>query len=84
MPFKFNINKFMTYLYRSIFLPNLKNRCNNISIDLSRRLNMTIYREFETKEKSMEEVVKEIIKRYIMLQHCNLFQIDIECNKQGV
>ncbi|MCI8272663.1 MAG: hypothetical protein HFJ55_01090 [Clostridia bacterium] len=45
---------------------------------------MTIYREFETNEKSMQELVKEIIKRYIMLQHCNLSQIDIECNKQGI
>lgn len=45
---------------------------------------MTIYREFETNEKSMEELVKEIIKRYMMLQYCNLYQIDIECKKQGI
>ena len=45
---------------------------------------MKIYRNFETNEKSMEEIVKEIIKSYIMLQYCNLYQIDIECKKQGI
>lgn len=45
---------------------------------------MTIYREFETNEKTMQELVKEIVKRYIMLQHCNFATIGIESNKQGI
>ena len=45
---------------------------------------MTIYREFENNEKTMQEIVKEIVKRYIMLHHCNFTTIGIESNKQGI
>ncbi len=45
---------------------------------------MTIYREFETNEKTMQDLLKEIIKRYIMLQYCNFSTIDIESDKQGI
>ncbi len=45
---------------------------------------MTIYREFETNEKSMQELIKKIVKRYIMFHYCNLSQIGIESNKQGI
>lgn len=45
---------------------------------------MTIYREFENSEKTMQEIVKEIVKRYIMLQYCNFDTIGIESNKQGI
>ncbi len=43
---------------------------------------MTIYREFENSEKTMQEIVKEIVKRYIMLQYCNFATIGIESNKE--
>ena len=45
---------------------------------------MTIYREFENNEKTMQEIVKEIVKRYIMLQYCNFATTGIESNKQGI
>lgn len=45
---------------------------------------MTIYREFETNEKTMQELLKEIVKRYILLQYCNFSTIDIESDKQGI
>ena len=45
---------------------------------------MTIYREFETNEKTMQEIVKEIIKRYIMLHYCNFETIGIESRKLGI
>ena len=45
---------------------------------------MTIYREFETNEKTMQDLLKEIIKRYIMLQYCNSTTISIESDKQGI
>lgn len=45
---------------------------------------MTIYREFETNEKTMQELVKEIIKRYIMLHYCNFSTIGIETSKHGI
>lgn len=45
---------------------------------------MTIYRKFENSEKTMQEIVKEIVKRYIMLQHCNFATIGIESNKQRI
>lgn len=45
---------------------------------------MTIYREFENNEKTMQELVKEIVKRYIMLQYCNFATIGIESNKRGI
>ena len=43
---------------------------------------MTIYREFETNEKTMQELVKEIVKRYIMLHYCNFAKIGIESEKK--
>lgn len=45
---------------------------------------MTIYREFESNEKTMQELVKEIIKRYIMLHYCNFATIGIESDKLGI
>lgn len=45
---------------------------------------MTIYREFENSEKTMQEIVKEIVKRYIMLQFCNFATIGIKSDKQGI
>lgn len=45
---------------------------------------MTIYREFENNEKTMQELVKEVVKRYIMLQYCNFATIGIKSNKQGI
>lgn len=45
---------------------------------------MTIYREFETNEKTMQELVKEIVKRYIMLHYCNFTKIGIESEKRNI
>lgn len=45
---------------------------------------MTIYRKFENNEKTMQKLIKEIVKRYIMLQHCNFDTLSIESNKQGI
>ena len=72
----------MTYLHRSIFLPKFKEQINENKHRFKRRFNMTIYREFENSEKTMQEIVKEIVKRYIMLQYCNFATIDIESDKQ--
>ena len=45
---------------------------------------MTIYRKFENNEKTMQELLKEIVKRYIMLQYCNSATIGIESDEQGI
>lgn len=42
---------------------------------------MVVYREFTTEEKSMQEVMKEIIKRYVIENSCTIFQTELKSDK---
>lgn len=45
---------------------------------------MVVYREFDTKEKNMQETMKEIITRYIIENSCKLFQTELKSDKLGI
>lgn len=45
---------------------------------------MIVYREFATKEKNMQEIMKEIVTRYILENSCNLFQTELKLDKLGI
>ncbi len=45
---------------------------------------MEVYREFATKEKNMQETMKEIITRYLIENSCNIFQTELESDKLGI
>ncbi len=42
---------------------------------------MVVYREFATKEKNMQEVMKEIIKRYVIENSCTIFQAELKSDE---
>lgn len=45
---------------------------------------MKVYREFSTNEKTMQEMVKEIILRYISENYCNQYQTELQSDKLGI
>ena len=42
---------------------------------------MIVYREFAKNEKNMQELIKEIITRYIIENSCNTFQLELKPDK---
>lgn len=47
-------------------------------------MQMKVYREFSTNEKTMQEMVKEIILRYMAENYCNQSQTELQSNKLGI
>ena len=45
---------------------------------------MIIYREFAKNEKNMQELMKEVITRYIIENTCNIFRTEIKSDKLGI
>ena len=47
-------------------------------------MQMKVYREFSTNEKTMQEMVKEIILRYMAENYCNQYQTELQSDKLGI
>ena len=45
---------------------------------------MIVYREFAKNEKNMQELMKEIITRYIIENSCNIYQTELKSDKLGI
>ena len=45
---------------------------------------MVVYREFAKNEKNMQELIKEIITRYIIENSCNIIQTELKSDKLGI
>ena len=47
-------------------------------------INMVVYRKFSTNEKSMQEIMREVIIRYITENSCNTPKMEVELDKLGI
>ena len=45
---------------------------------------MIVYREFESKEKTMQETIREIVIRYFIENSCILIQPELESTQLGI
>ena len=45
---------------------------------------MIVYREFAKNEKNMQELMKEIITRYIIENSCNIYQTELKSDKPRI
>ena len=45
---------------------------------------MIIYRGFAKNEKNMQELMKEVITRYIIENTCNIFRTELKSDKLGI